>query len=114
MKDMQCSEAEPTANHPAFSAPGLTRHRTACCVVALAFLLSNPRWPSNICFQIRVDLQIFAFKSAATPPVFPHVLPGCDGGRPISTRHQSRALYVPERLAYGGCGNIKFQPSSRF
>jgi hypothetical protein len=32
-----------------------------------------------------------------------------------STGHQSsRALYVPERLAYGGCGNIKFQPFSRF
>jgi hypothetical protein len=27
MKDMQCSEAESTANHLAFSAPDLTRHR---------------------------------------------------------------------------------------
>ena len=35
MKEMQCSETESTANHPAFSAPGLTRHRAACCVVAL-------------------------------------------------------------------------------
>ena len=64
MKDMQCSEAESTANHPAFSAPGLTRLRAACCVVALAFLLSNPRWLSNICFQIGFRLEIFAFKSA--------------------------------------------------
>jgi hypothetical protein len=32
MKDIQCSEAESTANHPVFSAPGLTRHRAACCV----------------------------------------------------------------------------------
>jgi hypothetical protein len=63
MKEMQCSEAESNANHPAFSAPDLTRHRAACCVVALAFLLSNLRWlskywlsnrlsPSNIGFQI--------------------------------------------------------------
>src|SRR6056300_1612550 len=70
MKEMQCSEAESTANHPAFSAPGLTRHRAACCVVALAFLLSNPRWLSNVCFQIGFRLQIFAFKSAASPVLF--------------------------------------------
>ena len=31
-----------------------------------------------------------------------------------STGHQSRALYVPERLTNGGCGNIKFQPFPRF
>jgi hypothetical protein len=31
-----------------------------------------------------------------------------------STEHQSRALYVPERLTYGGCGYIKFQPFPRF
>jgi len=73
MKETQCSEAESTANHPAFSAPGLTRHRAACCVVALAFLLSNPRWLSNICFQIGIRLQIFAFKSAASPQSSSHV-----------------------------------------
>jgi hypothetical protein len=101
MKEMQYSEAESTAHHPAFSAPGITRHRATgtCCVVAPAFLLSNPRCLSNICFQIGCH-------SAATPPVlsFLILLPvlGCDGGRPRSTRHQSRALYVPERLTYGG------------
>ena len=31
-----------------------------------------------------------------------------------STGHQSRALCVPERLTYGGGGNIKFQPFPRF
>jgi hypothetical protein len=31
-----------------------------------------------------------------------------------STEHQSRALNVPERLTYGGCGYIKFQPFPRF
>jgi hypothetical protein len=31
-----------------------------------------------------------------------------------SKGHQSRALYVPERLTYGGCGYIKFQPFPRF
>jgi hypothetical protein len=73
MKDMQCSEAESTENHPAFSAPSLTRHRAACCVVALAFLLSNLRWLSNICFQIGFRLQLFAFKSAANPQSPSHV-----------------------------------------
>ena len=75
MKEMQCSEAESTPNHPAFSASGLTRHRAACCV-ALAFLLSNPRWLSNICFQIGFLLQIFAFKSAASPQSSSHVSTG--------------------------------------
>jgi len=122
MKEMQCSEAESTANHLAFSAPGLTRHRAACCVhdmfhdmfvVALAFLLSNPRWLSNICFQIGFRLQIFAFKSAASPQSLLMFLLGCDGGRPGSTRHQSRALYVPERLRYRGCVNNKFRAFSQ-
>ena len=76
MKEMQCSETESTANHPAFSAPGLTRHRAACCVVALAFLLSNPCWLSNICFQIGFRLQIFAFKTAASPQSSSHVSTG--------------------------------------
>ena len=76
MKEMQCSETESTANHPAFSAPGLTRHRAACCVVALAFLLSNPCWLSNIFFQIGFRLQIFAFKTAAGPQSSSHVSTG--------------------------------------
>jgi hypothetical protein len=73
MKGKQCSEAESIANHPAFSAPGITRHRLLavtldtlafnCCVIK-AFLLSNPRWLSNIYFQIGFRLQVFAFRSA--------------------------------------------------
>ena len=51
MKEMQCSEAESTANHPAFSAPGSSIFAFKS---ALAFknLLSNRLSPSNVCFQI--------------------------------------------------------------
>jgi len=108
MKEMQCSEAESTANHPAFSAPGLTRHRAryvsryaACCVVALAFLLSNPRWLSNICFQIGFRLQIFAFKSAASPQSPSHVSTGLGWGTarlneaPIASSLRARTPEIP-------------------
>ena len=85
-----------------------------------------PRWHSTIfAFKSESCFRIFAFKGALAfkyllsnrpspcSPVIMFLL-DCDGGWMSSTGHQSRALYVPERLTYRGGLYIKKSAFSQY